>query len=173
MIQRIALVCVATATLFGAATSGRADWVKFTSPDKDFEAQFPSEPKQTDQKAPSGTTKMFMAMEGATTYSVTTTKVAGLANADADTIAKTLEASRDGLVKALKGKLVSDKKVELDKKYTGREVVVEAMGGVVHLRQRMYIIEGVLYQVIVGGTSADAVNGKDANMFVESFKLKK
>jgi hypothetical protein len=41
------------------------------------------------------------------------------------------------------------------------------------LRQRMFIVDGVLYQVIVGGTSANAINGKDANMFVESFKLKK
>ena len=173
MIQRIALVCLAAAGFFSLATLGRADWVKFTSPDKKFEAQFPSDPKETEQKTPGGLTKMFMALEGTTTYAITTTSVPALANADADTLTKTMEISRDTLVKQLKGKLVSDKKVELDKKYQGREYVVEAKGGAVHIRQRLYIIDGTLYQVIVGGTSADAVTGKDATMFVESFKLKK
>jgi hypothetical protein len=173
MIQRALFTCLGF-TVFGVLVpSTRADWIKFTSPDKTFEAQFPSEPRTTEQKAPGATTKMFIAMEGTTTYNISVTPVPGLAKGDADTVAKTFDTSRDQLIKALNGKLLSEKKLELDNKHPGREFIVEAVGGAVHLRQRMYIVEGVLYQVVVGGTSADAINGKDANMFVDSFKLKK
>ena len=172
MIRRIASISLAVLGLLCLTTICRADWVKFTSPDKTFEAQFPSEPKQSEQKTAGGATKMFTAMEATTTYALSLTAVPNLVKADADTIAKTLETSRDTLVKQLKGKLTSDKKVELDQKYAGREFVIEAMG-IVHLRVRIYIVEGTLSQLIVGGTSADAVNGKDATMCVESFKLKK
>jgi hypothetical protein len=173
MIRSIALIGLILATLGGSATRSRADWVKFTSPDKKFEAQFPSDPKESEQKTAGAPTKMYSALDGTTSYTITATNVPALAKADAATLAKTMDNSRDTLINAVKGKLVSDKKVELDTKDTGREFIVEAMGGVVHLRQRMFIVDGVLYQLIVGGTSANAINGKDADMFVKSFKLKK
>jgi len=82
-------------------------------------------------------------------------------------VTKHLNAGRDGGVKAVKGKLVSEKDVKLGK-YPGRMIVVES--GANRFQVRFYVTETKLIQVIVAGPK-EFVEGADAKKFLDSLKI--
>lgn len=79
-----------------------------------------------------------------------------------------LDGARDGVVRNVKGKLDSEKKITIDK-YPGRDFLVVIKGGVV--RERAYLVKDRLYQVIFVSSSREFATGKDADKFLDSFKL--
>jgi hypothetical protein len=81
---------------------------------------------------------------------------------------KRLDAARAGAVASAKGKLKTEKKITLGK-HPGRELLIENDKGMV--RTRIYAVDQKLYQTVVSGAKA-FVQGKDAERFFESFKLK-
>lgn len=82
-------------------------------------------------------------------------------------VTKHLNAGRDGGVKAVKGKLVSEKDVKLGK-YPGRMIVVESDKN--WFQVRFYVTETKLIQVIVTGPK-EFVEGADAKKFMDSLKI--
>jgi len=84
--------------------------------------------------------------------------------ADSD---KVLDGARDGAVKNVKGKLESEKKITLDG-HPGREFVATAEG--LKVRDRFYLVNDRLYQIMLVGSN-DFITGKDAEKFLNSFKL--
>jgi len=79
-----------------------------------------------------------------------------------------LDYARDRAVAARKGKLVFEKKIKLGI-YLGRELHFEVEGkGMV--RQRLFAVKDKLFQLLVAGPRGLAL-GKDANRFLESFKI--
>jgi hypothetical protein len=173
MSKRVSASFVAATAAICLASLCYADGVAFKSPDGKFKAEFPAEPKTTEQKTPAGVMKMYLAMQGTTTFLITQMPLAGPANAKPEDLEKILDSTRDGLVNTTKAKVISDEKIELDKKYPGRELVTEMGEAGVRMRLRFYLVDGMLYQVIVGGIGADSVKTKEANTFFDSFKLAK
>lgn len=84
---------------------------------------------------------------------------------------KVYDASRDGAVANLKGKLASEKEIKLGK-YPVREIQIEVAEGKQLFRARVFLVEQRLYQVVVMGTK-EAATSKEADKFLESFKLNK
>jgi hypothetical protein len=80
-----------------------------------------------------------------------------------------LNADRDSFVKAVKGKVLTEKRVTLDGN-PGRDILIQGENAHFHLRQ--FLVERRLYQVVSGGTR-EAVDSKAGKDFQESFKLLK
>jgi hypothetical protein len=80
---------------------------------------------------------------------------------------KILDGARDGAVKNVNGKLDSEKKITIDG-HPGRDfsIATEHFEG----RDRIYLVNNRLYQVMMVG-SRDFVTSKDAEKFLDSFKL--
>lgn len=93
---------------------------------------------------------------------------------------KILDGSRDGIVNQLKGKVLEEKKIQLDGKYLGRELRVEAPGigeatddnptPVGLCRCRLFLVGDRLYQIVVVAAEKVA-NSAETTAFLESFKL--
>jgi len=173
MSKRVSSCFVAAIAAICLAPLCYADGVAFKSPDGKFKAEFPAEPKASEQKTPVGAMKMYLAQQGTTTFLITQMPVSGTANAKPEDLEKILDSTRDALVNSTKAKVISDEKMQLDKKYPGRELVTEMGQAGVRMRLRIYLVDGTLYQVIVGGMGADSVKTKEANTFMDSFKLTK
>jgi hypothetical protein len=154
--------------LFAAAIPAddkKADGVKpYVWVEGKCEIKFPSPPMKSKNL-------LSYATPGAeTVYLVTVVENAGF-DKFTDDIKKTFFNSfRDGLVKNQKGKLLGEKDVK-GEGFAGREVSVETDAGKVY-RTRVLIAGDKFYTVTMTGKK-DAVTGKDADAFFESFKLAK
>jgi hypothetical protein len=80
-----------------------------------------------------------------------------------------LDADRDSFVKAVKGKILSEKKVKLDGN-PGRDIMIE--GASANFQLREYLVGRRLYQIVSGGAK-EAINSPANKSFHESFKLVK
>jgi hypothetical protein len=81
-----------------------------------------------------------------------------------------LDGPRDGTLARMKAKLISDKKIKLDGKYPGRELVADLPDGKGRLRSRFYLVGKRFYQLQVAGSKA-FVDGPDTDKIFGSFKL--
>jgi hypothetical protein len=79
-----------------------------------------------------------------------------------------LEHARKGAVNHAKGKLRSDKPLEMNG-HPGREIVIEKDGNVI-AKMRLYLVGRRLYQVMVLG-NGPVFKGKEADSFLHSFRL--
>jgi hypothetical protein len=168
MSARLVALSVALA-LTATASAEEKPWKEFTSKEAGFTVLFPGKPKQSKQEA-AGTTVLQ--------YSVELDGVAYMAAfaelpAKVTEIKPVLDGARDGAVRNTKGKLVKESEITLGKdKHPGREILVEVADNN-FLRQRFYIVNGnQMPQVVVVGKK-EAVTGKDADRFLDSFKLDK
>jgi hypothetical protein len=128
------------------ACVGFANAFTFRSSEGHFTAEFPEEPKldQTNAKSDDGTPLKQYTWEvdkGDTVYSVTMT-----------TSQKRLTFNYDngaaGFVKATKGKLISQQKLQMQG-MEAREIFVEAGGYI--FRDRMIFVDQRIYQILYGG----------------------
>jgi hypothetical protein len=83
---------------------------------------------------------------------------------------KVLEGARDGSVKGVKGKLISDKKIKLGKMHDGYELQIQLPNKGVTIRSRIYLVGDRLYQVVALGP-ADFTKGKEVDAYFDSFKV--
>jgi hypothetical protein len=84
------------------------------------------------------------------------------------TPASRLEAARDNTAKALAGEASDEMKLKVDDKWDGLEFQVK--GDKASVRVRVYDVDGVRYELTVTG-SKDQITGKNADIFLGSFKL--
>jgi hypothetical protein len=149
------------------------EFAEFTSKEGKFTVLFPGKPKETKRtlQSPFGPVELnsfsVSPLQPVSTYVVIFSDYP--ANFEKKSDADFLDSSRDGSVKNSGGKLLSEKKLTLDK-YPGRELLLEApnQGGL--FRQRIFIVGNRLYQLIVGGAE-EVAKSKGADKFLDSFKL--
>jgi len=101
------------------------------------------------------------------TYMVNATAIPR--NAPAATTVQRLDGARDGAVKNVKGKLLSEKQIKLDR-YPGRELLIEPRQGV-YIHQRIFMVEDRLIQAVAVSPSKEAT--EDIARFFNSVKLSK
>jgi len=81
---------------------------------------------------------------------------------------KVLDGVRDGAVKNVNGKLDWEKKITIDS-HAGRDFAFKAER--FEGRNRVYLVNARLYQMVLIGPSKDFITSKDAQRFLDSFKL--
>src|SRR5262249_50324596 len=152
------------------------DWKEFSPKNGKFTVKMPGKPKALpaqDISFPGGKSKLYMWIlevdGGKGAYMVAYNDFPAELVSD-DVIDAALDGARDGAVKNVKGgKLLSSKKIKLQKKYPGRDFTFE-VGGIGQARARIYLVEGRLYQTAVFGTE-ELVTDPDTKTFLDSFKV--
>jgi hypothetical protein len=146
-----------------------ADPEAYTSPDGKFAIHFASKPMESEQKTPAGPMKMYLDVKSGQVVMVMSSPMFGTLPPEG--IDLLLDQSRDGI--AGKGKVLSNKKIKLNDKYPGREMVVEQDGGQAFMNLRMFMVENDMYILMVTAPTQDAVKSKETMAFMDSFKLAK
>jgi hypothetical protein len=136
-------------------------WQKFAPPGSGFSVLFPGTAKASQQSA-NGVDVVVYGCETADANYV----VGYFAFPPGMTL--TLDAVISSLVSQTKGKLLSQKNIQLAS-YPGREFTAKLPSGAL-MRQRFAVVNARLYQVGIDGP-ASVVDGSDATRFFDSFKL--
>lgn len=161
--------------VLGAVQDG--EWKIFSPKDGGFTVLMPGMPMEDKQdvKTVGGDISVILHIlevknEGSLVVSYSEYPDAAFKGGDDD---KRLDSARDGAVVSAKGKLKSEKKITLDGR-PGRDLHIEtsAKGVEGAVRTRIYAVNKRLFQTMVVGTR-DFVGGKDAERFLDSFKLAK
>jgi len=162
--------CLAAAVLVAAEPATKAG--RFASKAGRFTIEMPGEPKEQINKidtalGPIDLHLFVFSPDPNIVY------IASYADYPEDVIKKSdsekmLNGARDGAVKNINGKLDREKKITIDK-HPGRDISIVADQAMA--RVRMYLVDARLYQVILVSTSKESVTSKDAEKFLDSFKL--
>jgi hypothetical protein len=165
-------------SLFFIATAHADEdkWETHTSKEGKYSVSFPGKPTVPAPDKPDSPVgeltvykAQFTTAKGDQTYLVLYNDYpeAALAGTDKEAF---LDGVRDGTQKTVGGKVASDKKITLgEKKYPGRDFLIEK-GSEPAYHARAYIVGNRLYQLVIMGPK-DAATGKDADKFLDSFKL--
>jgi hypothetical protein len=151
-----------------------ANWMAYKSKDGKFSIHMPGEPKEKKQTV-GQLTIMVLRAEGRHdsdfVISYCDIPAAELKKGDPD---KRLDQACKGAVEKSGGELRGEeKKIILDGKHPGREIVIEKKGEII-ARMRIYLVENRLYQVMVlGNAPIFAPKEKDVGVFLDSFRLNK
>lgn len=174
MIGRLCLSLTLPLVL-GAAQGG--EWKAFSVKDGGFTVLMPGMPMEDKQDVKTATGDVTVTLyvlevknEGSLVVSFSEVPEAAL---KAGTDDRRLDSARDGAVVSAKGKLRTEKKITLDG-HPGRDLTIDtdAKSGNAVVRTRIYAVKQRLYQTMAVGTKAFAA-GKDAEMFLNSFKVAK
>ena len=170
-----------SALLILSSAFAPADW--YTFKEDGFKIDFPEKPTTETQSVPSaiGDLKMKMYMVDASekkdaenmVYMVITTFYPDtLVNSDKkDMLENLFRSSIDGAVQNVQGKLLSEKRIELNG-FPGRDIKVDYQEGVAILRMRMYLVKNKMYILQVITETAKESN-KSIDRFLDSFGLNK
>ncbi|HEX4143405.1 MAG TPA: hypothetical protein VHY91_07630 [Pirellulales bacterium] len=145
------------------AAAASAEWQKFAPPGSGFSVLFPGTAK-TSKRSANGVEVVVYACETPDANYV----VGYFAFPPGMTL--TLDAVVSSMVSQMKGKLLSQKNVNLAG-HPGREFTAQLPSGAL-TRQRFAMANGRFYQVGLDG-AASLVEGSDATRFFDSFKLNK
>ena len=160
MTLRMTLSALAAALLVAAGGTAQEGWKEFTWKEGKCLLLLPGKP--TEKK------DSLQVVDKQGVYMVYFADSPAMAKADAATIKQEFDKARDALVESLKGKLLSEKEVKLDK-HKGREVQIEAAMGNV-CRTRLYQVGERYYQIILTAPR-DVATSREADKFFGSFKV--
>jgi hypothetical protein len=153
-----------------ASQAATAEWKTFAPQGGGFAMSFPGEPAEHKEKvqSPAGMLAItyFVVELHGTTYACSRARYPGGAT-KGDSQKRRLDNARDGAVASAKGKLETEKPIKLGS-FDGRELLIR--GDKSWVRTRIYAVQNRLFQTMVFG-SKEAVGGKDADQFLDSFKL--
>jgi len=161
----IGVVLLLAASVY-ADDKEKTEWQKVAPKGSGVEVQFPG--KATGKETKAGTQYVLETMGGKGAYLLMTSPLpAKIDITNKDNVKKILDGGRDGGVKALKGKLVTDKDIKIGK-FPGRAIDVDTDLGLD--RSRVYLTETQMIQVIVFGPKKFS-EGDDAKKFLDSLKI--
>jgi hypothetical protein len=148
----------------------------------DFKAKFPSKPTYETQVVNSavGNLTMHIHMLDASNtgtgenlvYGIISTEYpdSSIDSNDPELMSNMFRGAIDGAVKNVKGKLLSENNISIDK-YPGREIKVDYGDGAAFIRMRLYLVKNKMY-ILQTITLADKDNNASINEFLNSFQLK-
>jgi hypothetical protein len=148
------------------ATTQDAPWVDFTPKDASFTAKFPKAP--TERANRTGTTWQYAVKDRL--YNVAKNPVANGDAASPGDIDAALNAVKDGIIKRVEAKLISERKLQ-HQRMPAREYLFELPEQKGSLRIRCLVAKGFVWEVKVGGPK-EYVAAKEADSFIEGLQIK-
>jgi hypothetical protein len=131
----------------------------------------PAEPEMMTQKLPNGVPlRMYLARSANALFIVATMDLPESANESEEKLQERLDTARDLAVQNSKGKLLKETRIKLANKHPGREALIELPSGQGVVRQRIYLADGRMYQLMIVG-SPEAANA--AGKFLDSLVVNK
>jgi hypothetical protein len=170
-IGRFFILCAIVLLISGCDILG---WRAYTSAEGGFSVRLPAEPKGQKIILDTGVGRTYLNIyilnrkDDNFVYSIGyvdyPASLFQLKNAD-----KILDDGRDGAVKNIKGKLISESKISINKN-PGREVTIEATAGDAVLRAKFFLVGQRMYQLMVT-TSKKKSKSYQILKFLDSFEL--
>ena len=165
------LVAIALPAFPGSLAAANKAWKLVQPENGGFTCEMPGEAKKATQSvftAAGPIRVVTYSLDGPQgTYMVNATALPS--NAPSASTTQRLDGARDGAVKNVKGKLISEKQIRLDR-YPGRELLIEPQTGV-YIHQRIFMVEDRLIQAVAVSRSKQASD--DITRFFQSVKLSK
>jgi hypothetical protein len=166
--RRLRLVLIAAAVGWLASGCGGERLTEFRSKAGRFRILLPGTPSTTSDPELPEVVRSIRLDQPSGSYVV--------AWEDVDMSDRTLSADRrldlacDKAVEKLKGKALARKEITLAGEHPGRELVAATADGSKFIRDRMYLVEGRLYQVVASGPKW-WVQSRTAERVFDSFEL--
>jgi hypothetical protein len=156
------------------AFTGDADQLQETKLDEiKLKVLLPGKPELVTQKLPNNVSlKTYLSRGSNALYVVASMDLPETANEADDKLQERLDTARDLAVQNARGKLLKETRIKLAGKQPGREITIELPAGQGVARQRFYLAEGRLVQLIIVG-SQEAVGSASADRFFGSLVLMK
>jgi|GEM_PF-716530 len=163
----------------GFAQSGAA--YLYRSAQNDFQINFPAKPEESTQQVNTeiGTLSLNLLIYDASNTGTDENLVYGLTYSDYPPEAVNSETSEnlnnffrgsiDGAVQNVQGKLLSERKIQIDQ-YPGREIKIDYQDGKAIIRMRFYLVESRMY-ILQTITETAKDNNLFISRFLESFQL--
>jgi hypothetical protein len=146
-------------------------FTEYTSAEGRFSVRVPATPHVTRQEIPGATVFLATVEQPAGRYVVGWMDIKTEPGEAVASEWVSLGNARDSAVRSVHGSLLSDNKVALgDRKYPGLDLLIELPGKESLTRERMYLVNGRLYQVMVTGRKW-WVESADTPKFLDSFRL--
>lgn len=153
-------------------------WKELAPKGGGFSVKMPSEPKENSQKIDAGGMKLEIK-----TFTLEITKdlvyvvAYNQMPADANNLGdedkkKILDGAREGMLNNIKGTLIQEVNITLDK-HTGRDWKFDALQGKMFGRSRAILVGDRMHQVMVMGADKDVMTNKNTVGYLDSFKLTK
>jgi hypothetical protein len=145
---------------------------EFSPKDSGLKVMMPGEPKlgEAEQNGVKVKTWYLERKGGKEAFAVSVTELSKVPG-DEDARQQRLDEAREGLLRAVKGKLEKETKLKYGDEFPGREVVVSVKGDVL-IRDRAFLVKGRMYQVVVTG-SKDFIESDEVQKYFQSFELVK
>ncbi|HZY85655.1 MAG TPA: hypothetical protein VFE78_12545 [Gemmataceae bacterium] len=143
---------------------------EYTSAEGRFAVRVPGTPRVTKETGAGGDTILATVVQPNGRYVVAYLDLKTEANENPAKARERLEKARDGAASQVRGAVLADRPITLAGKYPGRDVTIELPGKEDLVRDRMYLVNGRLYQVTVTGRKW-WVESADTGKFLDSFRL--
>jgi hypothetical protein len=170
----IGKLCLGLALVLNAAQQENlpAGWIVYTSKEGGFSVALPAKPAESKQRVVTATGHLdvylfIVETKGDAAYVVSYSDLPA-AEIKAGTAEKRLDHAREGAVDNARGKLRTEKKIELGG-FPGRELIIETDKDVV-IKMRIIAVNKRLYQTMAMGSGA-FFQSKDVGHFLDSLKL--
>src|SRR5262245_17563822 len=156
-----------------ASEEPKTEWKSFTSKDGRFSVQLPGTPRQKTVPTMSDFGKAVLIFHTvALKEAMYTANFCDFPVAVKDVpVDKFFDASREGALRNLQGKLESERKIKLNG-HPGREQAIKLPEDGKIFRARVYLVGQRMYQVVILAPK-DVAFSKEADTFFDSFKLAK
>jgi hypothetical protein len=144
---------------------------EYTSTEGRFTVRVPGTPQVTRKEIPGATVFMATVEQPSGRYVVGWMDIQPKPDEGEAPVWVSLGNARDSAVRSVGGTLLFDHKITLGgKKYPGFDLLIELPGKEDRTRDRMYLVNGRLYQVIASGRKW-WVESSDTQKFLDSFRL--
>jgi hypothetical protein len=174
MIRQCGVAGLAIFLFAGAAKGGETVWKEYTWTKGKCMLLLPAPPKEDTQKKTAPDKSVievfsWTVQQPNVGYIITVVVHPAFLGANDEEKQRLLKQGSAAAVKNLKGKLLEEKPIQLTN-HPGLEIQVEFGGGL--FRARTYFVDDRMYTIAVSGLR-DMVVSKDADRFLDSFKLAK
>ena len=143
---------------------------EYTSAEGRYTVRVPAAPRLSKKETAAGDTSLAIVEQPNGRYVVAYLDLkAGPGEGDAKAQQR-LEGARDAAARSVGGAVLADRAITLAGKYPGRDVTIELPGKEDLARDRMYLVNGRLYQVMATGRKW-WVESSDTQKFLDSFRL--
>ena len=143
---------------------------EYTSADGRFTVRVPGAPRVSKKETPAGETVLTTVEQPNGRYVVAYLDLKTEPGEGAAKARERLKNARDGAARSVGGTVLADRPITLASKYPGRDVTIELPGKEDLARDRMYLVNGRLYQVTATGRKW-WVESADTQKFLDSFRL--
>lgn len=172
--MRVSLLCAA-AFLSALASSAEREWNSYQPGNNACFIRLPANPEYQTQIVDATVTHIYVARDSARTppfvYTLTFGDYPKEKFIDKESPKKILDADRDGFVKAVNGKVLSETSVTKDGN-PGRAIEISAEGGQARYFLREFLVDNRIFHLAVCVPAASAADA-DVGKFFDSFQLPK